>query len=359
MKFVDFPFQLYKHSSYWIPPMRNDEFNAMLPEKNPSLIESDFSYWLVLKNETVVGRVAGYINRRDNKLRNRKASRFGSIDFVDEPLVCKLLLDQVEDWSKSMGMTQIDGPLGPGHFDRNCILIDGFEELPTVISSYNYPYYSNYIEACGYFKEVDYLEHRIRISGEPDRRIEKISSYVLKKKNLSIWPVPSKQELMKRGKEFFELINEAYSGLHDFVPLNKAEINYLIDHFFSYINPEFVKIVIDSNNKMVAAGIAMESFSEAMQACQGRLFPLGWLKIILKMRKNDVLDLCLVAVGSKFRNQGLNSVLMHEMHKSAIRKGLKWAETNGELETNSEILEMWKGYDFKTHKRRRIYTKKL
>ena len=146
-------------------------------------------------------------------------------------------------------------------------MIDGFEELPTVISSYNYPYYSNYIEACGYFKEVDYLEHRIRISGEPDKRIEKISSYVLKKKNLFIWPVPSKRELMKRGKEFFELINEAYSGLHDFVPLNEGEINYLIDHFFSFINPKFVKIVIDSNNKMVAAGIAMESFSEAMQAC--------------------------------------------------------------------------------------------
>ena len=231
MKFVDFPFQLYKHSSYWIPPMRNDEFNAMLPEKNPSLIDSDFSYWLVLKNEMVVGRVAGYINRRDNKLRCRKASRFGSIDFVDDPLVCELLLDKVESWSKSMGMTQIDGPLGPGHFDRNSILIDGFEELPTVISSYNYPYYSNYIEACGYIKEVDYLEHRIRISGEPDKRIEKISSYVLKKKNLSIWPVPSKQELMKRGKEFFELINEAYSGLHDFVPLNEGEINYLINHF--------------------------------------------------------------------------------------------------------------------------------
>ena len=156
MKFVDFPFQLYKHSGYWIPPMRNDEFNAMLPEKNPSLIDSDFSYWLVLKNEMVVGRVAGYINRRDNKLRCRKASRFGSIDFVDDPLVCELLLDQVEGWSNSMGMTQIDGPLGPGHFDRNSILIDGFEELPTVISSYNYPYYSNYIEACGYLKEVDY-----------------------------------------------------------------------------------------------------------------------------------------------------------------------------------------------------------
>ena len=181
-KFVDFPFQLYQNSGYWVPPIRNEELTAMLPEKNPSLLDSEFGYWLVLDGHRVVGRVAGYVNRRDNKLRAREASRFGSIDFVDDLSVCRLLLDQVENWSRDLGMTQIDGPMGPGHFDRNCILIDGFEELPTVISSYNYPYYSNYLEECGYHKDVDYLEHRIRISEEPDKRIEKISSYVLKKK---------------------------------------------------------------------------------------------------------------------------------------------------------------------------------
>ena len=113
--------------------MRKAELNAMLPEKNPSLLDSDFSYWLILKGEKVVGRVAGYINWRDNKLRKRSASRFGSIDFVDDPLVCKLLLAQVEDWSSNLGISQIDGPLGPGHFDRNCVLVEGFNELPTVI----------------------------------------------------------------------------------------------------------------------------------------------------------------------------------------------------------------------------------
>ena len=359
LKFVDFPFQLYKKSNYWVPPMRKAELNAMLPEKNPSLLDSDFSYWLVLKGETVVGRVAGYINWRDNKLRKRSASRFGSIDFVDDPLVCKLLLGQVEDWSSNLGISQVDGPLGPGHFDRNCVLVEGFNELPTVISSYNFPYYPSHIEDCGYTKEVDYLEHRIKISGDPDSRIEKISSYVLKKKNLFLWSAKSKKELIQRGKEFFQLINEAYAGLHDFVPLTDAEIDYLISHFFSFIDKKFVKIVVDENDNMVGAGIAMESYSKAMKACKGKLFPFGWLKVLISMRKNDVLDLCLVAVSSEYRNQGLNSILMHEMHKTAINTGLKWAETNGELETNSEILDMWKGYDFQTHKRRRIYTKKL
>ena len=190
------------------------------------------------------------------------------------------------------------------------MLVEGFNELPTVISSYNFPYYPSHIEDCGYTKEVDYLEHRIKISGDPDSRIEKISSYVLKKKNLFLWSAKSKKKLIQRGKEFFQLINEAYAGLHDFVPLTDAEIDYLISHFFSFIDTKFVKIVVDENDNMVGAGIAMESYSKAMKACKGKLFPFGWLKVLLSMRKNDVLDLCLVAVSSEYRNQGLNSVIM-------------------------------------------------
>ena len=87
--------------------------------------------------------------------------------------------------------------------------------------------------------------------------------------------------------------------------------------------------------------------------------PFGWLKIFLAMRSNDVLDLCLVAVANKFRGAGLNSILMHEMHKTACQNGLKWAETNGELETNAQVLTMWDGYDYRTHKRRRVYSKAL
>ena len=158
----------------------------MLPEKNLHFLILNLDIGLFLDGQRVVGRVAGYVNRRDNKLRAREASRFGSIDFVDDLSVCRLLLDQVENWSRDLGMTQIDGPMGPGHFDRNCILIDGFEELPTVISSYNYPYYSNYLEECGYHKDVDYLEHRIRISEEPDKRIEKFHPMSLKRKTLSL-----------------------------------------------------------------------------------------------------------------------------------------------------------------------------
>ena len=263
------------------------------------------------------------------------------------------------NWAHEKELDLVEGPLGPGHFDRNCVLVDGFDELPTAISSYNYPYYGKHIESYGYAKEVDYLEHRIKISEGPDPRVEKISSYVLKKKGLSLWSARSKKQLILRGKEFFNLINEAYAGLHDFVSLSDEEIDYLIDHFFSFIETKYVKIVVDEKGDIVAAGVAMESVSKALQSSGGKLLPFGWLKMFLAMQSNDVLDLCLVAVANKFRGAGLNSIVMHEMHKTAFDNGLKWAETNGELETNSSVLTMWDGYDYRTHKRRRIYSKIL
>ena len=155
------------------------------------------------------------------------------------------------------------------------------------------------------------------------------------------------------------MINEAYSGLHDFVPLTGAEIDFLVGQFFKHIDRRYVKVVEDADGAMVAVGVGMESFSKGLQAARGSLWPFGWWRMLRAMKGNDVLDLYLVAVRSDLRGAGLNAVLMHEMHKAAHARGLKWAETNGELETNEAVQAMWKGYDYRTHKRRRIYAKGL
>jgi GNAT superfamily N-acetyltransferase len=358
-RFVRFPFDLYRDCPLWVPPLISEELSGIDAVKNPVFGFTDTGYWLAQSGGKTVGRVAGFVNRRDNERRGKQAVRFGMIDFVDDPAVCAALLKTVEEWAEKQGRDSVEGPLGPGHFDRNCVLVEGFDELPTAISSYNYPYYADCIERCGYHKEIDYLEHRVAISAEPDPKVERISAYVLKKKGLALWEASSKRQLLSRGREFFQLINAAYADLHDFVPLSDEEIGFLIKKFFAYIDRRYTKVVEDSNGEMVAVGVAMESFSVALQAARGRLWPIGWWRMLQAMKGNDVLDLYLVAVRPDLQGSGLNAILMHEMHKVALKRGLKWAETNGELETNTKIISMWKGYEHRTHKRRRIYSKKL
>ncbi len=358
-RFVRVPAALYTGCPYWVPPLYGDEARSLDRRRNPVFEHTDAAFWVAVRDGEPIGRVAAFVNRRDNERRGRAAGRFGYIDFIDEREVSAGLLGAAERWAAGRGMEEIDGPLGAGHFDRNGILIEGFEELPTAISTYNHPYYADHIEACGFLKEIDYLEHRVEVPGEIDRRVARVARRVLERRGLRFWDAAKRAELVGRGREFFELINAAYAGLHDYVPLTGGEIDFLIGQFFSFIDPRFVKVVEDAAGRIVAAGVAMPSASRGLQAARGKLWPLGWWKLFRALRREEVLDLYLIAVRPELRGAGINAAVMHAVHEEAARRGMRWAETNGELETNARVLSLWRNYPHRTHKRRRIYTKRL
>ena len=359
-RFVQCQFDLYRDSPLWVPPLIRDELDSLDVNSNPGLEDCEFQLWLAMKGSECVGRVAGVINRREQKLRGIKVVRFCLLDFVEDLEVVKLLLETVEDWAWEREMTLLEGPLGLTTFERSAVLVDGFDRLPTVVSSYNFPYYGPLIESCGFGKEIDYVEHRFELPPELNPKYRQVAEYVLKKKELRLIEKTSARELRPLGNEVFQLINSAYSDLYEFTPMTDGEIEVLIKKFFSLIDPRFVKLVVDSEDEIVALGLAMPSWSDLMQMLRGRRrrIPLAWLGGHLKGSR-DTLDLYLIAVAPELRNAGLNAIVMHEMHQSAIAAGFKWVETNGELETNSKVLSLWKDIEHETHKRRRIYSKVL
>lgn len=360
LRFVQFLFDLYRNSPLWVPPLIRDELKSLDARANPGLENCELQLWLAIRNGRCVGRIAGVIHRRDNKLRNLEAARFCLLDFEDDPAVARLLLETVENWAVEKEMTLLEGPFGLTTFERSAVLVDGFDRLPTVVSSYNFPYYGPAIESCGFAKEVDYVEHRFELPPELNSKYQRVAKYALKKKKLRLVEKKSARELRPLGREIFQLINAAYSDLYEFTPMTDGEIDALIKKFFSFIDPRFVKLVVDTEDKIVALGAAMPSWSGLMQKLQGRVRRvfLAWLGGELK-GSPDTLDLYLIAVTPELRNAGLNAIIMQEMHQSAAAAGFKWVETNGELETNSQVLSLWKDIDHETHKRRRIYSKAL
>ena len=359
-RFVQFLFDLYQNAPLWVPPLIRDELKSLDARANPGLEDCELQLWLALRNGRCVGRIAGVIHRRDNKLRNVEAARFCLLDFEDDPAVARLLLETVENWAVEKEMTLLEGPFGLTTFERSAVLVDGFDRLPTVVSSYNFPYYGPAIESCGFAKEVDYVEHRFELPPELNSKYQRVAQYALKKKKLRLVEKKSVGELRPLGREIFQLINAAYSDLYEFTPMTDGEIDALIKKFFNLIDPRFVKLVVDTEDQIVALGVAMPSWSGLMQKLQGRMRRvfLAWLGGELKGSR-DTLDLYLIAVAPKLRNAGLNAVVMQEMHQSAAAAGFKWVETNGELETNSQVLSLWKDIEHETHKRRRIYSKAL
>jgi hypothetical protein len=359
-RFVQFQFDLYRKSPLWVPPMIRDELSSLDAPSNPGLKGCEFQLWLAMRGGKCVGRIAGVINPRDHELRNLKAARFCLLDFVDDAEAVRRLLETVEDWALGKEMTLLEGPLGLTTFERSAVLVDGFDRLPTAVSSFNFPYYGPLIEACGFTKEIDYLEHRFEVPPELNPKYGRVAEYALKKKGLRLIEKKSARELQSLGREVFQLINAAYADLYEFTPMTDGEIEVLIKKFFSLIDPRFVKLVVDGEDKIVALGVAMPSWSGLMQKLRGkrRRIPLAWLSGDLKGSR-DTLDLYLIAVAPELRNAGLNAIVMQEMHRSAVAAGFRYVETNGELETNSKVLSLWKDIEHETHKRRRIYSKAL
>ena len=358
-KFIGFQYDLYKGNKYWIPPLRFDELNTLRQDVNPAFEFCESKYWLAYKDNKIVGRVAGIINKKFNEKFNTKDARFGWIDFIDDNNVSSLLLKTVEAWALEKGMERLYGPLGFTDMDGEGLLIEGFNEVSTLGNIYNYPYYPKYIEANDYKKDIDWIEYNVKAPENIPEKIEKISEIALKRNHLRVPNFKKPKEVKPYAREIFYLINETYKELYGFVELTDKQIDFYVKQYFSFIRPEYVPIVLDENGKLAAFGITMPSLNKALKKINGKLFPFGFILILLEMKKSKNLDLYLTAVRTDLQNKGVNALLINQIARVCIENKIQWVETNRELETNEKIQSQWKIFDARLHKRRRCYIKKL
>jgi hypothetical protein len=357
--FIKFPYSLYKDNPYWIPPMLMDENKVLNKEKNPAYEFCDVKLWLAYKDGSIAGRIAGIINHRYIEQWKNKYARFCYLDFINDPAVSKTLFETVEKWAKENKMDKIHGPLGFTDFDPEGLLVEGFDELSTYGAIYNYPYYVKHIENYGYRKDADWIEFQVKPPQQILEKVERIANLVSKKYNLRILRVNKAKELLPYGREIFYLINRAYKDLFGFVQLTEKQIDVYIKEYFGFIRPDFVPVVLNDENKIVAFGITMPSLSKALQKTRGKLFPFGFISVLKAMKNNNMADLYLVAVAPEMQDKGVNALLINEMNKIYIKNNITLVETNRELETNMKVQAQWKGMDARQHKRRRCYIKIL
>jgi len=357
-RFVDFQYKLYDNDKYWVPPLKKEELFFLRRDKNPAFDFCEAKYWLAYKNDELVGRIAGIINHKFNNKFNKKIMRFGWIDFIDDEEVCSSLLKAVENWGKEKGMHEVHGPLGFTDMDGEGTLIEGFEEVSTLGAIYNYPYYPKLIERNGYTKDIDWIEYQVKMTSDPvPEKISRISEIALKRNKLRVLRVNKAKELLPYAREMFYLINKSYQDLYGFVELSDKQIDMYVKQYFGFIKPEYLPVVLNEKNEMVAFGITMPSLSKAFQKAKGKLFPFGFIHILKAMKNNPALDLYLTAVRPDMQDKGVNAILMNEINKLIIKNNIRVVETNRELEDNSKVQAQWRFFEHRQHKRRRCYKK--
>lgn len=356
--FIHYPLTLYKGNKMYVPSLFTDELNTLRWDKNPAFADAKARYWLAYREGRIVGRVAALVVPKHEKKWGEKYMRFGWLDFIDDAEVVHALMGKVEGWAKELGMRGIHGPLGFTDIDREGMLIDGFDEVATLATYYNYPYYQGRLEALGYAKDADWVEYEITLTSQSEEKIAKAAELIARRNNLHLFQ-GSKKELHELAPQLFDVLDEAYRHLYGTVPLSDAQVKAYVDSYFGFAITEFIPMVLDENEKVVAFGITFPSFSKALQKSKGNLFPFGFIHFLRAMKKNDRADLYLVGIRDAYLGKGVNAMMMAQIYRVFTKNGIKFVETNPNLELNNNVQVMWKYFKNRQHKRRRVFVKHL
>ena len=361
-EFVNYNYELYKNCPYAVPELYEDAVNTLRKDRNAAFEFCDADYFLALRDGKIVGRVAAIINKRANEQWGLKAARFGWVDFIDDAEVSAALISAVEQWARERGMTELQGPLGFTDFDREGMLVEGFDRLGTMATIYNYPYYPQHMERLGFEKDADWVEFLIKVPEKNWEKAERLSAIIARKYKLRVVKCKSRSELATRyGKALFELVNECYAPLYGYSPLSDKQIEQFIKQYLPVIDLRLVSLIVDENDNLVALGVTLVSLARALQKAKGRIFPFGWFHLAkaLFFSRPKRLDFLLVAIKPEYQSKGVMALLFNDLMPRFIAMGFEDVETNPELETNNKVQAQWESFNPEQHKRRRAYKKAL
>ncbi|CAM1372572.1 GTP cyclohydrolase [Tenacibaculum xiamenense] len=354
-QFVKFPFSLYKNNPYWVPPIINDELASFNSNKNPVFEHAKAKFLLAFKNGKIVGRVIAIINTYEVEQQNIKKMRFGWFDVIDDIEVSKALLDKIKEIGKENKLEYVEGPVGFNNLDKTGVLIDGFDHIGTMITWYNPPYYKEHLEQLGFRKEKEYIESKFPFKNVDAKKYTKAGDLIQKRYNLKEVAFDSTKEIMPYVDEMFDLFSKTYSKLSTYVPISNEQIEYFKKKYISFINPEYIKFVLDSDNNMVAFAIVMPSFSKALQKAKGKLLPFGLFHLLSARKNSKDVIFYLIGVHPDYQNKGVTAIIFREYIKTFGIKGIKDCIRTPELEDNVAIHKIWKDFAPTVHKRRRTY----
>jgi len=354
-EYIKFPFLLYKNHPYWVPPLIQDDLETFDKTKNPAFHSAEAYFYIAYKDNKIVGRIAAIINWDEVNDQQKKKVRFGWWDVIDDIEVTKALLEKVYELGRKNNLEYVEGPMGFSNLDKVGVLTEGFDEIGSMITWYNYPYYKEHLEQLGYVKEKEYLENKFPFSNVKPESFFKIQELIKKRYQLKPLNFTKTKDIMPYVDEMFDVFNKSYASLSSFVAITDIQKEYFKKKYISFINPEYIKFVLDKDDKMVAFSIVMPSFSEALKKANGKLFPFGFYHLLKAKKESKEVLFYLIGVLPEYQNKGVTAIIFNECYNTFTEKGIQNCIRTPELEDNTAIHLIWKHFDPVTFRRRRTY----
>jgi hypothetical protein len=354
--FIKFPMELYKGNPYYVPPLINEEKSIWMKEENPALQYSEAAQFLAYKGENIVGRIAVMINHKEEKELGIRKVRFGWLDFIDDIEVSKSLINTAIEYAKSKEISKIEGPMGFTNLDKAGMLTKGFDKLATMIGIYNFDYYPKHMEQLGLVKEKEWVEFEINFPDTLPDKVEKFSKLIAEKYELELVKFKAKKDILPLVDSMFKLLDDTYKNLSTYTPITEEQIKHYKEKYFKFIDKDYIVCIKDKSGSLISFAITMPSYSKALQKAKGKLFPFGWWHLLNAGKKNDRANFYLIGIHPQYQKRGVTAIIFKEIYETFKKKGVKFLETNPELEENASIQALWQDYNPINHKRRRTYS---
>ena len=358
-KFVKFPFKLYKDSKYWVPPIISEELKTFDKKINPVFKDADAQFFLAYKDGEIVGRIAAIVNWLEINGQGIKKMRFGWFDFIDDLEVSKALLDKAIEIGKSNKLEYIEGPVGFSNLDKVGVMTEGFDSIAPMITWYNHEYYVNHYKEHGLQIEKEYSESKFPFANVKPEAFQKAVQLIKRRYSLKELTFNKTKEVMPYADKMFDLFNESYASLSSFVEITDIQKEYFKKKFISFINPEYIKFVVDKDKNLVGFAIVMPRFADALQKAKGKLFPFGFRHILKAKKHSKDVIFYLIGIHPEYQNKGVHAILFNEMYLTFTAKNIEMCYRTPELEDNEAIHKIWKHFDPVVYKRRKTFKKPL
>ncbi len=356
--FICLPAKIHKDEADWLPPIYMDEWELFDKNRNKSFQYAEAVMYLAYRGKKPAGRIMGLLNNRYNSIHNENHGRFCFMECYEDREIVHALISKVEEWVKERGVTKIVGPLGFSEKDPQGFQIEGFEYPQIMTTTTNSPYMPRMIEWEGYVKEVDLVNYLIETPDKLPELYSRVYSRLERAGEFRIIEFRSKKEISPYIIPVLELMNDTFSEIYGFVPLNDKEKKDLAKRYLPILDPNFIKVV-EKDGELVGFVIAMPDVSMGIKACNGKFFPFGIFRILKELKTSKRLMLMIGGIKKAYRGQGVDVLMAVKMYESAVRHKMTLIDSHLILEDNLKMRAEVERFNGRVIKRFRIYQKQL
>ena len=355
--FIDLPWKIYKGYENWVPPLKSQVRRMLDTRRHPFWEFSERALFLAKRGNETVGRIAAIVDGNFNRRYNIKTGVWGFFECENNQEAASCLFKEAEDWLRAKGMENAIGPLNPSLNYEVGLLIEGFENQPTLMMTYNPPYYKEIIEHCGYKKKTDLFSLYYTRIYEIGERVRRLSRRMAQRKNITIRPFN-----MKKFDEDMALLRDAYNEIWSenwgFVPATEAEAALVAKEFRMIGDPDLV-FFIYCGEELAGVCMLMPDVNPILKRLNGRIGIRGVITFLLHRRKIDGIRGMVLGFKNKYRGRGYVLVVVDYLERVALAKGYKYMELGWNLEGNAAINQLELESGGRINNRYRIFEKTL